>query len=109
MATTRKGEQLQSQRNVRRMTLVERADALVIPAPLLSRPRAIAAFVMVLAMFASLFLPEFRGPRGNPIGSAIVFAICGYYGLLMALDHTVTTVQRDRVVVVHGPLPMWPK
>jgi hypothetical protein len=77
MATTRKGEQMQSQRNVGRMTLVERADALVIRAPLLSRPRAIAAFVMVIVMFATLFLPEFRGPRWNPIGFAIVFAICG--------------------------------
>ncbi|HEY6234089.1 MAG TPA: hypothetical protein VIW69_03160 [Candidatus Elarobacter sp.] len=94
------------------MTIDERPDALVVTAPLLARRRAAVLSVATIVVFAFLGASAFgaRGQRSalDYIGMCVVFGGCGYFALLLALDKNVTTVRRDRIVVRHGPIPMWP-
>jgi hypothetical protein len=94
------------------MTIDERADALIVTAPLLARRRAAVLAVATIVVFAFLAVNAFsaRGQRSalDAIGMCAVFGGCGYLALILALDRNVTTVRRDRIVVRHGPIPMWP-
>jgi hypothetical protein len=99
-------------RRVGRVTIDEQPDALIVTAPFLSRRRAAVLALAMVAVFA--FLVAFA--LGNPgsrrtfdvIGMVVVFVVCGYLALVLALNKTVTTVRRDRIVIRRGPIPMWP-
>ncbi len=94
------------------MTIDERPDALIVTAPFLSRRRAAVLALAVVAFFGVLgaFAFHAAGPRqtSNLIGAVVVALTCGYPALLLALNKTVTTVRRDRIVIRRGPIPMWP-
>lgn len=107
--STDEGKRILSARKVGRVTVVEQPDALVITAPFLSRGSAAALLISMLVIFVGLPVVLLAGRDWSPIGYCVLVALCGYFGLVMALDRTVTTIRRDRVVVVHGPIPMWPK
>jgi hypothetical protein len=94
-----------SERRLGRVTIVERPDALIVTSPFLSRRRSVALLVAMTLAFVALAVVA---PRGNPIGLAIVLVVCGYYGLILALNRAVATVQHDRIVVRRGPVPLWP-
>ena len=93
------------------MTIDERPDALIVTAPLLARRRAAVLIVATIVVFAFLGAYAFgaRGQRSalDVAGMCVVFGGCGYLALILALDRSVTTVRRDRIVVRHGPIPMW--
>lgn len=93
------------------MKIVERPDALIVTAPFLSRRRAAFLAVATIGIFIALELFAFGGlspRRGDAIGMAVLFGVCGYVALVLAVNGTITTVRRDRIVVRRGPIPMWP-
>ncbi|MDB5072728.1 MAG: hypothetical protein JWM87_3839, partial [Candidatus Eremiobacteraeota bacterium] len=98
-------------RRVGRMRIVERPDALIVTAPFLSRRRAVLLACATIGIFIALEMFAFGGPaprRADVIGMAVVFGVCGYVALILAVNGTITTVRRERIVVRHGPIPMWP-
>ena len=99
-------------RRVGRVTIDERPDALIVTAPFLSRGRAAALALAMVAVFAVLGALALGAPgsRRTPdvVGTIVVFVVCGYPALLLALNRTVTTIRRDRIVIRRGPVPMWP-
>ena len=101
-----------AQRRVGRMTIDEQPEVLIVTAPLLGRSRAAVLAVATIVFFAFLGANAFgaRGQRSalDIAGMCVVFGGCGYLALVLAFDRTVTTVRRDRIVVRHGPIPMWP-
>lgn len=94
-----------SERRLVRVTIVDRPDALIVTSPFLSRRRSLALLIGMVVAFVGLGIVA---AARNPIGLATVFVICGYYGLILALNRTVATVQHDRIVVRRGPIPLWP-
>jgi hypothetical protein len=98
-------------RQVGRMTIVERPDALIVTAPFLPRRRAALLLVATIGIFVFLEVFAFGGPaprRSGVIGMVLLFGVCGYVALILALNGTITTVRRDRIMVRRGPVPMWP-
>ena len=99
-------------RRVGRMTIDERPDALIVSAPFLSRRRAAVLASTMIVVFVFLGSLAFGAPGGRRtidyVGLVVVFAGLGYPALLLALNGTVTTLRRDRIVVRRGPVPMWP-
>ena len=94
------------------MTIDEQPDALIVTAPFLSRRRA-AVLALAIVLFFGLigtFAFHAAGPRrtSDLIGVVVVALVCGYPALVLALNKTVTTVGRDRIVIRRGPIPMWP-
>jgi hypothetical protein len=99
-------------RRIGRVTIDRRPDALVVTAPFLSRGRSAVLAVTIVALFIFLGTLAFGapGPRRtlDYVGMIVVFGGCGYAALILALNRTVTTIRRDRIVIRRGPIPMWP-
>jgi len=92
------------------VTIVERPDALIVSSAFLSRRRAVALAVLAPVALGSLGVIMFGRPgtAWEAVAMVVVFGICGYYALILALDRSIATVRRDRIVVRHGPIPIWP-
>lgn|GEM_PF-2832928 len=99
-------------RRIGRITIDEQPDALIVTAPFLSRGRAVVLALAIVLLFAVLGASAFgaAGQRRtfDVLGLAVLAAVCGYPALLLALNRTVTTIRRARIVIRRGPIPMWP-
>lgn len=97
-------------RRIGRVTIDERPDALIVTAPFLTPKWAVVYGLAVIVIFAVLFGFSLDGTgRGpDPAGIIVLFCFCGYFTLLMTLDRSIATIRSDRIVVRHGPVPMWP-
>jgi hypothetical protein len=100
-----------TRRTIGRVTLDERPDSLIVASAFFSRPRAISVGGATVVICGWLGARAFDGPathRLSHAGILVVLAIAGYCGMLLALNRTVTTLSRERVVVRRGPIPVWP-
>jgi hypothetical protein len=99
-------------RRVGRVTIDEHPDALIVTAPFLSRRRAAALALAMAVVFPFLGAFAFEAPGSRQtfdvVAMVVVFVACGYPALVLALNRTVTTLRRDRIVIRRGPIPMWP-
>ncbi len=98
-------------RRAGRVTIVERPDALIVTSAALAPRRAAALAILaplVLAWLGFIMLGSRPRAAWEAIPIAVVFGICAYFALILALNRTIVTVRRDRIVVRRGPIPMWP-
>jgi hypothetical protein len=93
------------------VTIVEQPDALIVSSAFLPPRRAVALAVSAPVALVTLgAIVVVSRPRGgwDAVAIAVVFGIGAYFASILALNRTIATIARDRVVVRRGPIPMWP-